>query len=318
VVSSNGAQPSREKFEKGLATRVTNASGTILEDCDYFPYGGSVCTPSSINNYLFTGKERDSESGLDDFGARYYASQYGRFMTPDRPVDQHTVNPQSMNLYSYVRNNPVTYTDPSGNFDCKLNDEACGHAILADIKIRQAASDINNPNMFALQRVSDALGTYNDHNGLTIQSGDLGARAANGSYTAAKTTPDGKTMTFNNNKDVPRMGIDAFAVTMVHEGTHVMQDNQRLNSGLQFTGALGSLFGRLGGGGPMSKDNLYRIEYEAYQNQGYMEEYLHIPMGIYDPTLKGEAEMKHMQQQVGGYAEVDAEKECGALAGCKP
>src|SRR6202030_2298977 len=67
----------------GSARVVTNASGTILEDCDYFPYGGSGCVPSSINHYLFTSKERDSESGLDTFGARYNSSQYGRFMTPD-------------------------------------------------------------------------------------------------------------------------------------------------------------------------------------------------------------------------------------------
>jgi RHS repeat-associated protein len=64
----------------------------------------------------FTGKERDAESGLDDFDARYYASTLGRFMRPDEPlVDQQTGNPQSWNLYSYVRNNPLNNTDPSGN-----------------------------------------------------------------------------------------------------------------------------------------------------------------------------------------------------------
>src|SRR6266404_3014746 len=63
-----------------------------------------------------TGKERDAESGLDDFDARYYASTLGRFMRPDEPlVDQQAGNPQSWNLYSYVRNNPLINTDPSGN-----------------------------------------------------------------------------------------------------------------------------------------------------------------------------------------------------------
>src|SRR5271155_3507864 len=49
------------------------------------------------------GKERDAESGLDYFGARYYGSSMGRFMSPDHPlIDQHPENPQSWNLYAYA------------------------------------------------------------------------------------------------------------------------------------------------------------------------------------------------------------------------
>jgi RHS repeat-associated protein len=63
----------------------------------------------------FTGKERDSESGLDYFGARYYGSSMGRFMSPDHPlIDQHPENPQSWNLYAYARNNPLINIDPTG------------------------------------------------------------------------------------------------------------------------------------------------------------------------------------------------------------
>jgi RHS repeat-associated protein len=69
-------------------------------------------------HYQFTGKERDNESGeygFDMFGARYYGSSLGRFATPDEPLeDQHTSDPQSWNLYSYVRNHPMSWTDPTG------------------------------------------------------------------------------------------------------------------------------------------------------------------------------------------------------------
>ena len=66
-------------------------------------------------SYKFTGKERDSESNLDYFGARYYAPMLGRFISPDDPdADQDPADPQSWNLYTYVRNNPLNYTDPSG------------------------------------------------------------------------------------------------------------------------------------------------------------------------------------------------------------
>jgi RHS repeat-associated protein len=68
----------------------------------------------------YTGKERDTESGNDYFGARYYASTMGRFMSPDwsakvEPVPYAKLgNPQSMNLYSYVWNNPLSRNDPDG------------------------------------------------------------------------------------------------------------------------------------------------------------------------------------------------------------
>ncbi len=70
-----------------------------------------------------TGKERDTESGLDYFGARYYASNMGRFMSPDwsakvEPVPYSKLdNPQTLNLYAYVGNNPLSRTDPTGHAD---------------------------------------------------------------------------------------------------------------------------------------------------------------------------------------------------------
>jgi len=73
------------------------------------------------NRWRFTGKERDAESGNDYFGARYYASSMGRFMSPDWSAKQEPVpyakldNPQSLNLYAYVLNNPLSKTDPDGH-----------------------------------------------------------------------------------------------------------------------------------------------------------------------------------------------------------
>jgi RHS repeat-associated protein len=64
----------------------------------------------------FTGKERDAETGEDYFGFRYYGAALGRFTSPDESFggwDQH--DPQTFNLYGYVRNNPLRYTDPDGH-----------------------------------------------------------------------------------------------------------------------------------------------------------------------------------------------------------
>jgi len=71
--------------------------------------------------YKFTGKERDTESGLDYFGARYYGSNMGRWMTPDwadKPEDvpyAQLDNPQSLNLYAYLGNNPLSSVDSDGH-----------------------------------------------------------------------------------------------------------------------------------------------------------------------------------------------------------
>lgn len=66
-----------------------------------------------------TGKERDAESGNDYFGARYYASSMGRFLSPDPSQLYYAdpANPQSLNLYSYGQNNPLINIDPTG-MDC--------------------------------------------------------------------------------------------------------------------------------------------------------------------------------------------------------
>jgi len=100
----------------GSSRVVTNATGTIVEDSDFYPFGGERVVVDALNNqYKFTGKERDTESNLDFFGARYYSPGLGRFTSADDPfADQKEEEPQSWNLYTYVQNNPLVHVDPTG------------------------------------------------------------------------------------------------------------------------------------------------------------------------------------------------------------
>jgi len=95
---------------------------TPCYDADFYPYGGErIVTNTCPQNYKFTSKERDSESGLDDLEARYYSSALGRFITPDWDALPRAVpyadftNPQSLNLYAYVLNSPLTRADLDGH-----------------------------------------------------------------------------------------------------------------------------------------------------------------------------------------------------------
>jgi RHS repeat-associated protein len=101
----------------GSTEIVTSGIGWPVSRYGYLPYG--VGPMPGTDHYLYTGKERDTESGLDYFGARYYNSTMGRFLSPDdgSGVYSDPTNPQSWNLYSYVLNNPLTGVDPDGH-DC--------------------------------------------------------------------------------------------------------------------------------------------------------------------------------------------------------
>jgi RHS repeat-associated protein len=112
-------------LEDWLGTKRAEASaGGCFSTFTGLPFGDGL-TPSGncadATEHHFTGKERDQESGNDYFGARYYASSMGRWMSPDwaaqaSPVPYATFgDPQSLNLYQYVRNNPLTNRDADGH-----------------------------------------------------------------------------------------------------------------------------------------------------------------------------------------------------------
>lgn len=113
----------------GSTRLVTKGNQEVAARIDYWPFGEEIVASSAAGNrdlvsgyggaaalkQRFTGKERDPEIGLDYFGARYLASAQGRWTSPDAPfADQHVEDPQSWNLYGYVRNNPLKLVDQDG------------------------------------------------------------------------------------------------------------------------------------------------------------------------------------------------------------
>src|SRR3989339_2114045 len=109
----------------GGASVVTDEEGDVTAVYDYYPYGETyrevVYDEDFDNSRKFTDQEEDSETGLYYCGARYYGVGVGRFHSQDPAVYderllENLANPQALNTYSYVLNNPVKYTDPSGEY----------------------------------------------------------------------------------------------------------------------------------------------------------------------------------------------------------
>jgi RHS repeat-associated protein len=119
---------------------MTDENGVAKVRYDYLPFGQEILPPSSggrasvlcgtVSCYgqsdavrqKFTGKERDAETGLDYFLARYDSSAQGRFTSPDikMPDLKHLVNPQKWNRYTYTLNNPFRYVDPDGQVEIEF------------------------------------------------------------------------------------------------------------------------------------------------------------------------------------------------------
>jgi RHS repeat-associated protein len=125
VASTNDAKVAYLTNDHLGSPRInTDLDGDVIARHDYHPFGEEIATSQRTSGLgysadtirkKFTGYERDYETELDFAQARYYAKNLGRFTSVDEPFfDQYEDNPQSWNLYTYVRNNPLNLNDPTG------------------------------------------------------------------------------------------------------------------------------------------------------------------------------------------------------------
>jgi len=191
-----------------------------------------------------TGKERDSESGNDYFGARYYASSMGRFLSPDwsakvMPVPYAKLgDPQTLNLYAYVGNNPLSRTDPTGHYldKCAGGDKKCEKGV--DEFEKQRQKDLKSKSV----KVRDAAAAWGDrgqdnHIGVIFKpqaqvDSDSGHALAPGQHVNGMVTP-GATADHTPNiqaEFAEGYGGSDLAQTIAHEGSHVEDDMNFLNS----------------------------------------------------------------------------------------
>jgi RHS repeat-associated protein len=141
----------------GTMRATTDSYGVAQGTCTGLPFGdGVTCSGDIPDNHHFTGKERDAESGNDYFGARYYASSMGRFMSPDWSAQEEPVpyakmdDPQSLNLYAYLRDNPLAGVDADGHGGAERakqepGDQPCSGVMVQATVTEQPKIEKNTP-----------------------------------------------------------------------------------------------------------------------------------------------------------------------------
>lgn len=257
------------------STRVeTDAGGNVKRRYDYLPFGQEIPAqwPTAVGTRTvgmryqlsastdampaakFTGKERDAETGLDYFGARYLSGAQGRFTSPDPLLSSGKPwEPQSWNRYSYVLNNPLRYTDPIGLYvwDNSLGGDTTDDELRKNYAKKQAnqiigrRNDIRNA-LAAGAKISDprvqaaiaAYGAEGNANGVAVAMGKLSGS------TAAQVSPgsppvlasaDGTSVTANMlvTFDFSKVsGANDLVVNAAHEGQHMLDRQTFIGSTL--------------------------------------------------------------------------------------
>ena len=211
--------------------RSTN-TGAVCESIASLPFGDGQTTTGACYHSSplhFTGKERDSESGLDYFGARYDSSSIGRFVSPD-PVEitpGRLRDPQQLNLYSYVRNNPLRFVDPDGEILQLSGDVNEAQAQLCDIiggdcsrvsyndKTNTITVDLTgidlsqNEGASLINNLVSSSNVYNLALGDTVQTaGGLLSLSGDNSIANLDRNSDDRYSKGKTAKDLPAKGID--------------------------------------------------------------------------------------------------------------
>jgi RHS repeat-associated protein len=259
-------------------------NGTPYQTCTNLPFGDQQNCPT-FDGYgdpsplHFTGKERDAESGLDYFGARYYGSNMGRFMSPDWAAKAEPVpyakleNPQTLNLYAYVGNNPLSRADPTGHYVCSGSKDQCA-AIQTGLNLAKAAQDklgADSKGGKAIGKVLSFYGAAGEKNGVNVSFGTLkgGAegQASMGANGQINIKFDLGAISKASVGSMPGTSITERAGTEIHEGTHGVDE-------------------RAMGHNPENRHEELGTERNAYRTESYVYQGLGVgtPSGLWSPS----------------------------------
>jgi RHS repeat-associated protein len=216
----------------GSTSMFTNQTGGAQEDMLFYPWG-DVWKSWGTGGYNFAYLPyRDLSTTTDITTARFISPNFGRWFSPD-PIGKKAVkldDPQTWNMYAYVRNNPTTLTDPTGLYE--LNDSGCGDNSRCQKRWDKAANKFEaqrakdlNSKKDAVREAAAAYGAKGEKNGVHVGFANLASRGINASVDPFGSTPGN--VNIQVTIDFGRAGS---AETQTHEGIHVADDSTFLNS----------------------------------------------------------------------------------------
>jgi RHS repeat-associated protein len=207
----------------GTTRMITDQAGNVCYDADYFPWGGEqhVYANGCPQNYKFSGKERDPDMGSDYFGARFYQGAMARFYSPDwsatvEPVPYAKLdNPQSLNLYIYVVNNPLRYTDADGH-DMEGSGGSDSISGTADSGQGAPGGPAQNHSQTQTQQNQQS-----PQRGLTVGVGVAGNADVGGVKAGAETNATVVATASISSSGKPSVGLVASGAAVTYAGDHV-------------------------------------------------------------------------------------------------
>ncbi len=217
------------------ATMVTDQTGAVIEDQNFYPWGQKWYDVGSHTGYRFFAgmKQQDWKTGNDPALHRDYNPGLGRWLTPDL-LGGHLENPQTLNRYAYLGNNPLSYNDPSGMYTCRDSND-CSTA--ADKQFEKALDSLRGSKNAEIARAAGAYGAKNQDNGVTVGFKDLSTKGENGAtvstvgYDAAGKLRANSDVTINS-----KISGDNYTAAVGHEGSHVADAQDVVKSGLTVDG----------------------------------------------------------------------------------
>jgi RHS repeat-associated protein len=276
VVSQSGSSSANINYlvsdQLGTPRMVFDQSGALAttKRHDYAPFGEELFNGArttamgyaagDLTRQKFTSKERDGETGLDYFGARYYASSLGRFAGADPLLSSaHPSDPQSWNRFFYAANNPLKYIDPLGLyiFDRTVTpdqQDAFNAAIeqaRTSLKAYGAKYGTNSKEYKKAARALEVYGEKGVNNGVTV-----GAREGVGE---GRVRP-GRSKQIHIDFDPDAFKTKEFGDAIGHEGSHAADKREWINSGFKD-----------------AKDpTIYQTEFDAYTVSGVLAQARHM------------------------------------------
>jgi RHS repeat-associated protein len=300
---------------------------------DYLPFGEELFTPASGRNAVqgyvsgdgvrqqFTSKERDIETGLDYFGARYYSNTQARFTSVDPLLSSGSIHrPQSWNRYSYTGNNPLRYTDPFGLYVYDPNATKDERKKFEEgmKKARDALKklDPKSDQYQKLERALNAYGAQGVDNGVTIKFGankdgapaatevrlnadDKGIKIVGGDNPSGQNTT--VTIDLSQHKNASEL-----AGTLGHEGSHVADVTTLVSIlPLNLNASAGILDSPFNLTKYQTEVRAYQVSAAVAQGQGY--DYLKIGGAKYEIWNSGWRQADRPARQAAGIDQVLAE-----------